>query len=109
QYNKMKRVQNKKTAQKVILRKCIQSCSQNNVESLHEYFSDSESLQENFFYRSQHIDNFEYGFFIASDTSDDLECNFSTASDMSNSSVQSAVTEEIELQMEEENEFRQII
>ncbi|CAG8717838.1 1832_t:CDS:1, partial [Cetraspora pellucida] len=95
--------------QKVILQKHIQSCPQNNVESLHEYFSDSESSQENFFYRSQHIDDFEYGFFIALDTSDDLEYNFSMTLDMSNSSVQSAVTKEIELQIEEENEFRQII
>ncbi|CAG8487799.1 10867_t:CDS:2 [Cetraspora pellucida] len=57
----------------------------------------AESLQENFFYKSQHIDDFEYEISMALDTSDDLKCNFFTALDMSNSSIQLAVTEEIEL------------
>ncbi|CAG8826396.1 4840_t:CDS:1, partial [Cetraspora pellucida] len=60
----------------------------NSGESLQENFSDSESL---FSGKSQHINNLEY--------------NSSMASDTSSSSDQLSVTEEIELQMEEEKNF----
>ncbi|CAG8715210.1 10888_t:CDS:2, partial [Cetraspora pellucida] len=63
-----------------------------NGESLQENFSDSESL---FSDKSQHIN--------------DLKYNSSMASDTSSSSDQLLVTEEIELQTEEEKNFNQII
>ncbi|CAG8644297.1 4978_t:CDS:2, partial [Cetraspora pellucida] len=61
-------------------------------ESLQENFSDNESLLSD---KSQHTN--------------DLEYNFSMASDTSSSSDQLSVTEEIELQTEEEKNFNQII
>ncbi|CAG8835771.1 5992_t:CDS:1, partial [Cetraspora pellucida] len=115
-HNKMKRVQTNKATRKVALRKRITynisetlqrgECSQNTVsqasqvsingddsgESLQENFSDSESLLSD---KSQHTN--------------DLEYNSSMTSDTSSSSDQLSVTEEIELQTEEEKNFNQII
>ncbi|CAG8831271.1 9482_t:CDS:1, partial [Cetraspora pellucida] len=61
-------------------------------ESLKENFSDSKSLLSD---KSQYTNDLEYNFFITSD--------------MSSSSDQLSVTEEIELQIEEEKNFNQII
>ncbi|CAG8783654.1 17654_t:CDS:2, partial [Gigaspora rosea] len=125
----MKRIRTNKATQKVVLRKHITSNLQredysqshlqstisqvslvpvnsrdNSSEDLQKNFSGSKDLQENFSDSEDLQENFS--------DSESLQEHFSDSANsenMSNSSDQSAVTEDIELQTEREKDIRQIV